>query len=77
VSYLPNAENTSDDPTIRVWGLIAEEVAEYAPEMVMWGIGGQAEGVSYDRFGVHLINVSNDHETRIAELEAALQAYVA
>jgi hypothetical protein len=74
VSYLPNPENTSDDPTIRVWGLIAEEVAEYAPEMVMWGIGGQAEGVSYDRFGVHLINVANDHEARIATLEAALQS---
>ena len=74
VSYLPNPENTSDDPTIRVWGLIAEEVAEYAPEMVMWGIGGQAEGVSYDRFGVHLINVANDHEARIAALEAALQS---
>jgi hypothetical protein len=74
VSYLPNPENTSDDPTIRVWGLIAEEVAEYAPEMVMWGLGGQAEGVSYDRFGVHLINVANDHEARIAALEAALQS---
>ncbi len=74
VSYLPNPENTSDDPTIRVWGLIAEEVAEYAPEMVMWGLGGQAEGVSYDRFGVHLINVANDHEARIAALESALQS---
>ena len=74
VSYLPNPENTSDDPTIRVWGLIAEEVAEYAPEMVMWGVGGQAEGVSYDRFGVHLINMANDHEARIAALEAALQS---
>jgi hypothetical protein len=74
VSYLPNPENTSDDPTIRVWGLIAEEVAEYAPEMVMWGLGGQAEGVSYDRFCVHLINVANDHEARIAALEAALQS---
>jgi hypothetical protein len=76
VSYLPNPENTSDDPTIRVWGLIAEEVAEYAPEMVMWGVGGQAEGVSYDRFGVHLINVANDHEARIAALEAALLASI-
>jgi hypothetical protein len=74
VSYLPNPENTSDDPTIRVWGLIAEEVAEYAPEMVMWGLGGQAEGVSYDRFGVHLINVANDYEARIAALESALQS---
>ena len=74
VSYLPNPKNTSDDPTIRVWGLIAEEVAEYAPEMVMWGLGGEAEGVSYDRFGVHLINVANDHEARIAALEAALQS---
>ena len=74
MSYLPNPENTSDDPTIRVWGLIAEEVAEYAPEMVMWGLGGQAEGVSYDRFCVHLINVANDHEARIAALEAALQS---
>jgi hypothetical protein len=76
VSYLPNPENTSDDPTIRVWGLIAEEVAEYAPEMVMWGVGGQAEGVSYDRFGVHLINAANDHEARIAALEAALLASI-
>ncbi len=74
VSYLPNPKNTSDDPTVRVWGLIAEEVAEYAPEMVMWGLGGEAEGVSYDRFGVHLINVANDHEARIAALEAALQS---
>jgi hypothetical protein len=74
VSYLPNPKNTSDDPAIRVWGLIAEEVAEYAPEMVMWGLGGEAEGVSYDRFGVHLINVANDHEARIAALEAALQS---
>jgi hypothetical protein len=42
--------------------------------MVMWGLGGEAEGVSYDRFGVHLINVANDHEARIAALEAALQS---
>ena len=83
-----------DDPDQSWWGFIAEEVAEIDPRLVHWKTTNvtydekgqavetpcdpEAEGVLYDRFVPHLVNLVKRQqeaiktlETKVAALEAA------
>ena len=83
-----------DNPDHGWWGFIAEEVAEIDPRLVQWRTSEssydeegtavdspcepEAEGVAYDRFVPHLVNLIKRQrdtiealETRVAALEAA------
>jgi len=79
-----------DNPDWGYWGFIAEEVAEVDPRLVNWKTeehtydeeGGPnstpcdpiAEGVQYDRFVPHLVNLIKRQNDRIEQLEARLAA---
>lgn len=54
------------------YGLIAEEVAETLPEVVIHDENGVIDSVRYDLIAVALLSVVKDQERRIAELEARL-----
>lgn len=51
------------------FGLIAEEVYEKVPEIVVHNEDGEIETVRYDLVGVALLPVAQDHERRLTELE--------
>jgi hypothetical protein len=63
-----------DDPALSYWGFIAEEVGEIDPRLVKWNEledgTKQAEGVAYERFVPHLVNLLQRQSTRIETLEA-------
>ena len=63
----------SDPSDYSYWGFIAEEVAEIDPRMVHWGNDGP-EGVQYDRYVVHLVNVIQKQQQRLDALEARIAA---
>ncbi len=84
---------TSDNPDWGHWGFIAEELAEIDPRLVIWKTAElsydeqgvpvktacepEAEGVQYDRFVPHLLNLIKRQQTAIETLEtkvAALEA---
>jgi hypothetical protein len=72
------------------WGFIAEEVAEIDPRLVQWKTIESAydengslvqtpcepepEGVSYDRFVPHLLNLIKRQMERIEQLETEMAA---
>ncbi len=74
-----------DNPDYSWWGFIAEEVAEIDPRLVHWKTTNvtydedgqaveapcdpEAEGVLYDRFVPHLVNLIKRQKTRIETLE--------
>ena len=74
-----------DNPDYSWWGFIAEEVAEIDPRLVHWKTTNvtydengyavetpcepEAEGVLYDRFVPHLVNLVKRQKTRIETLE--------
>jgi hypothetical protein len=47
-------------------GLIAEEVAEVLPDLVLYDTDGRPDGVKYDRLGVYLLQIVNTQKERIA-----------
>jgi hypothetical protein len=62
------------------YGLIAEEVHDLLPEIVVW-YEGEIDGIRYDLLALALLDVAKDQdrrlteqEDRIAALEAAIQA---
>jgi hypothetical protein len=79
-----------DNPTHSWWGFIAEEVAEVDPRLVQWktkeitydGNGSpvetpcdpEPEGVAYDRFVPHLLNLIKRQKEQIEAMEARLSA---
>ena len=79
-----------DNPEYSWWGFIAEEVAEIDPRLVHWKteepviqedgsidyvpIEPEAEGVAYDRFVPHLLNLIKRQKNQIETLEARLTA---
>ena len=81
---------SSDDPSHSWWGFLAEEVAEIDPRLVHWktfevsydengsAINTQCEpepdGVAYDRFVPHLLNLIKRQGEAIAELQAEVAA---
>ncbi|WP_400158531.1 tail fiber domain-containing protein [Arthrobacter sp. BPSS-3] len=50
------------------YGLIAEQVAEHFPELVIW-FDGKIDGLRYDLLPVALLDVVRDQENRIRALE--------
>jgi hypothetical protein len=50
------------------YGLIAEQVAEHFPELVVW-FDGKIDGLRYDLLPVALLDVVRDQENRIRALE--------
>jgi len=84
---------SSDNPDWGHWGFIAEELAEIDPRLVIWKTAEltydekgaavktacepEAEGVQYDRFTPHLLNLIKRQQAAIKTLEtkvAALEA---
>jgi hypothetical protein len=63
----------SDPSDYSYWGFIAEEVAEIDPRMVHWGDDGP-EGVQYDRYVVHLVNVIQRQQQRLDAMESRIAA---
>ena len=58
---------------IRQYGLVAEEVAEVAPELVVFDAEGQPETVRYHFVNAMLLNQVQKQQSRIQDLEARLQ----
>jgi hypothetical protein len=50
------------------YGLIAEQVAEHVPELLVW-FDGKIDGIRYDLLPVALLDVVRDQENRIRALE--------
>lgn len=50
------------------YGLIAEQVAEHVPELLVW-FDGKIDGLRYDLLPVALLDVVRDQENRIRALE--------
>lgn len=74
-----------DNPDWGWWGFIAEEVAQIDPRLVHWKTSEvvddvevpcdpEAEGVQYDRFVPHLVNLIKRQKEQIEALEARLSA---
>ena len=80
----------SDNPAHSYWGFIAEEVAEIDPRLVHWKTtepvvqengsienipcDPEPEGVAYDRFVPHLLNLIKRQQQAIETLEAKVAA---
>jgi hypothetical protein len=80
----------SDNPSHSWWGFIAEEVAEIDPRLVHWkttepvvqengsienvSCDPEPEGVAYDRFVPHLLNLIKRQKEQIDAMEARLAA---
>jgi hypothetical protein len=81
---------SSDNPDYGYWGFIAEEVAEVDPRLVHWktsepviqedgstehvSCDPEPEGVAYDRFVPHLLNLIKRQQQAIETLEAKVAA---
>jgi len=79
-----------DDPTHSYWGFLAEEVAAIDPRLVQWKTvqitydekgsavetpcDPEPEGVQYDRFVPHLLNLIKRQKEQIEAMEARLSA---
>jgi hypothetical protein len=74
-----------DNPDWGWWGFIAEEVAQIDPRLVHWKTSEvvddvevpcdpEPEGVQYDRFVPHLVNLIKRQKEQIEALEARLSA---
>lgn len=55
-------------------GLIAEEVEEVLPDLVVHNAEGRPEAVKYDRIAVYLLQVVKKQQEQIDRLEARLRA---
>lgn len=62
--------NSTGEPDI---GLIAEEVAEVIPDLVLYNAEGRPDGVKYDRLGVYLLQVVKSQRGQIAAQEQRLE----
>lgn len=58
---------------VNEYGLIAEEVAEHLPEIVVHDAEGRVDGVRYDLLGLALLDVVKDQAQQIAALQAAVK----
>lgn len=59
------------------YGLVAEEVNETLPEIVVHDEEGRIDSVRYDLLGVALLSVVQDQERRIKALEARVEELAA
>jgi hypothetical protein len=56
-------------------GLIAEEVAEHLPDLVIYDEAGRPQAVKYDRVALYLLQAVKAQQERLAELEQRLEAF--
>lgn len=56
------------------YGLIAEEVAEHLPEIVVRDADGRIDGVRYDLLGLALLDVAKDQAAHIARQDQEIAA---
>ncbi|MEL6663354.1 MAG: tail fiber domain-containing protein, partial [Pseudomonadota bacterium] len=63
------SKGQKDNPDWSWYGLLAEEVAEIDPRLVLWDKEGRPDGVFYERAFVHLINVVKSLAARLDALE--------
>jgi hypothetical protein len=66
-------ENTMSSG-IRDVGMIAEEVAKYIPDLVIFNKFGQPEGLRYDKMGVYAIAGLNELKSEFDEFKAVMGA---
>ena len=57
------------------YGLIAEQVAQYCPELVSW-FEGEIDSVRYDLLSVQLLNVVKHQDAQIKALTEAVQTLI-
>lgn len=57
------------------YGLIAEQVAQFCPELVTW-FNGEIDSVRYDLLGVGLLSVVKQQDAQIKALEAAVKTLI-
>ena len=62
-----------DPSDLRQYGLIAEEVAEVAPDLVRYDASGQPEGVRYHLLNVMLVNEVQKQHRKIAQQQEELE----
>ena len=78
VWYNSIASEDQEHPEWGYWGFIAEEVEEVDPRLVAYGKDEngelRADGVQYDRFVPHLVNLVKRQKEAIEALEARLAA---
>jgi len=55
-------------------GLIAEEVAEHLPDLVIYDDVGRPDAVKYDRVALYLLDVVKSQQEKITALEERLEA---
>jgi hypothetical protein len=67
----PVAYDRKDDSEVNAYGLIAEEVLEHLPEIVVW-FDDEPDGLRYDLLAVALLEVVKNQEARIKALEGRL-----
>jgi hypothetical protein len=63
-----------DETRTRQYGLVAEEVAKVAPELVVFDSNGEPETVRYHFVNAMLLNEVQKQQSRIQDLEARLKA---
>lgn len=68
----PRIFDRKDGSTADEYGLIAEEVHQHLPEIVVRDQDGKVDGLRYDLLAVALLGVVQDQSKRIAALEAAV-----
>ena len=68
----PVVFNYKKHPDVLAWGLIAEEVAEVFPQLVVYDKEGQCETVKYHELSILLLNELQKVSKRIEELEIKL-----
>jgi len=61
------------DSQHRLAGFVAEDVAPLAPILATYDADGSPNYVTYDRIPAYLVPVAQDHEARLAALEARLR----
>lgn len=60
---------------VNEYGLIAEQVAQYCPELVTW-FNGQIDSVRYDLLPVALLSVVKHQDAQLKALEAAVKTLI-
>lgn len=78
VWFNSTATDDTAHPEWGYWGFIAEEIADIDPRLVFYSEDSegnlQADGVQYDRFVPHLINLVKRQKDQIADLTTRLEA---
>jgi hypothetical protein len=79
VWFNSTAPDDTEHPEWGYWGFIAEEIHDIDPRLVFYGEENEEgnlepEGVQYDRFVPHLINLVKRQKDQIADLTTRLEA---